>query len=498
MELMKVSLGKGDLRRAQCDAIGLLFLEGECALSLAARAADQATRGAVSRVIERGFKGKKDEVEKIPAGKSSPFGQVLLIGLGPRDKLEVESYRRVGGLLVGALDKTSKQVLHVEMRDPFRAGLTLDEIARALVEGTILRNYRYLEYKTKDPKPGPVAALALYGDSRALQKGIEKGLIAASAQCQARDLVNRPSADLTPEIFAAEAQKLAKAHQLAAKVWKEADLKRAGMNAILAVGQGSHHPPRLVALTYQGKKTAGLDLCLVGKGITFDSGGVSIKPSEKMDEMKGDMTGAALVLVALLAAAKLRLKVNVTAVMALAENMPGGGAQRPGDIIRSASGLTIEVKNTDAEGRLVLADALHYAASLKPKLGIVDVATLTGAAAIALGTQAIALMGNDDTLISKVGAAALACGERTWPLPQWDEYEELIESTVADVNNTSTRAREAGTIVGGMFLKKFVGKASWVHLDIAAVSWLPKAGPYLSAGPSGKGARLLLRLLESL
>jgi leucyl aminopeptidase len=216
-----------------------------------------------------------------------------------------------------------------------------------------------------------------------------------------------------------------------------------------------------------------------------------------MHEMKGDMSGAACVLAAVAAASRRKLKVNVVGLMPLAENMPGGRAQRPGDVIKTASGLTVEVLNTDAEGRLVLADALYYATKLKPRVGIVDLATLTGACSIALGSQAIALMGNDEDLLQKIGTAALATGERTWLLPTWEEYDELIESKIADIINTSTR-REAGTIVGGIFLKKFIGDTPWAHLDIASVSWLPKEGPYLSSGPSGKGTRLLVRLLETL
>jgi leucyl aminopeptidase len=496
MNPIKAILGKGDIRRAECDALGLMFVEGELSLSMAARAADQATRGAVSAALERGFKGKRDEVERIPAGKSSPFGQVVLLGLGARDKLELENFRRAGGLLVGALDKGKELRVHVEMRDPFRAGVTLDDITRAFVVGAILRNYRFCEYKTREKKSGPVAALALYGESRVVGRGIEKGVVGAEQQCYVRDLVNRPSRDLTPELFAREAQRVAREHRLAVKVWKEAELKKANMNAILAVGQGSRNPPRLVTVSYQGNKRPRPDLVLVGKGITFDSGGISIKPAEKMDEMKGDMSGAAEVLAAVAGAARLRLKVNVTAVMPLAENMPGGGAQRPGDIVRTASGLTVEIKNTDAEGRLILADAIHYAAGLKPRVGIVDVATLTGACTIALGSHAIGLMGNNEDLLSRIGAAALASGDRTWLLPLWDEYDELIESAVADMLNTSTR-REAGTIVGGMFLKRFAGDTPWAHLDIASVFWNPKAGPYLAAGPSGRGTRLLLKLLEA-
>ncbi|HUT52828.1 MAG TPA: leucyl aminopeptidase [bacterium] len=497
MNLMKVALGKGDIRKTKCDALGLMFVEGELRLSAAARAADQATHGAVSRVIGQGFKGKKDEVEKIAAGKSSSFGLIVLIGLGARDKLDLEDYRRAGGLFIGALNKGKGMKCHAEMCEHGKAGITVDDVTRSFVEGAMARNYRYTDYKTRDPKPGPAALLALYGEPRMLARGIERGVVSGEAQCFARDLVNRPGGDLTPEDFAREAKAVARKHKLAIKVWDERALKRAGMNAILAVGQGSHHPPRLVAVRYRGTRRDKPDLVLVGKGITFDSGGISLKPGPKMDEMKDDMSGAADVLAATAAAARLRLKVNVTAVMALAENLPGGGAQRPGDIIRTASGLTVEVKNTDAEGRLVLADALHYATTLKSRFGIVDLATLTGACTIALGSQAIGLMGNNEELLAKVGAAALASGERTWLLPLWDEYDELIESQIADMINTSTR-REAGTIVGGVFLKQFVGKTAWAHLDIASVAWTVKNGAYLAPGPSGKGTRLLIRLLEGM
>lgn len=497
MNQMKVKLGKGDIKKAKCDALGLMFVEGELKLSPAGKAADKATRGALSQCIERGFKGKKDEVERIPAGKASPFAQVVLIGLGEHDQLDLERYRHAGGIFIGALNKGGKLSCHVEMGDPSRAGLAVDDITRAFVVGAVLRNYRYIEYKTKKAKPGRVSELKIWGESRLVSAGILKGLAVGEAQCFARDLVNRPAAALTPEIFANQAKKVSRDNKISCKVLKEPELKKAKLNAILAVGQGSHNPPRMVVMNYQGARRKSPDLVLVGKGITFDSGGISIKPSAKMDEMKGDMSGAAVVLCAVAAAARLKLKVNVTAVMALAENMPGGGAQRPGDIIKTASGLTVEVKNTDAEGRLVLADALYYATSFKPKHGIIDVATLTGACTIALGSQAIGLMGNNEEILGKVSTAALTSGERTWILPLWDEYDELIDSQIADVLNTSNR-REAGTIVGGMFLKRFVGDTNWAHLDIASVMWMPKSGPYLAAGPSGKGTRLLIRFMELL
>jgi len=498
MGKMKTVLGKGDIKKATCGALAMLFVEDELSLGAVGKSADKATGGALSRRIDFGFKGKKNEVERIAAPSKAPFGEVVLVGLGPRDKLELENYRQAAGTLVGALDKRKKIKINLELADPKRAGISIEDAARAITVGAMLRNYRYLEYKTKNNNEGPVDKLSIYGDSRPVSDGIKKGAVAAEAQCFARDLVYTPSAEMTPEDFVREARKVARSNnRFSIKVWKEADLKKSKMNAILAVGQGSKHPPRMVALSYQGARRARPDLVLVGKGVTFDSGGISIKPSQKMDEMKGDMTGAAEVLAAVYGAARLNLKVNVTAVIPLAENMPDGNAQRPGDVVRTASGTTVEVMNTDAEGRLILADALHYATGLKPAVGTVDVATLTGACSVALGSQAIGLMGNNEDLLGKVGAAALTSGERTWLLPLWDEYEELIESQVADIINTSTR-REAGTIVGGMFLKHFVGDSPWAHLDIASVMWTPKAGPYLAAGPSAKGTRLLLSLIESL
>jgi len=495
---IKVTHGKGDIKSAKCDVLALLFVEDELKLSAAGRAADKATGGAVSRLIDNGFNGKKDQTEKIACGKSSPFGAVLMVGLGKRDKLELENYRRAGGKIVGSAGNGKKLTVNVDLRDPFRTGMTMDEIARALVVGAMLKSYRFLDYKTKNRKESPVAKLAIFGDGRVLKGGIERGVVGAEAQCMVRDLVNIPAKDLTPDLFAKKARDAAKTSQkLSVTVWKTAELKKRKMNAILAVGQGSHNPPCLVQLQYKGTQKKTPDLILVGKGITFDSGGISIKPGSKMHEMKGDMNGAGAVLAAVHAAAKLKLKINVTGIMALAENLPGGSAQRPGDVIKTMSGLTVEVLNTDAEGRLVLGDALHYATTLKPKIGIIDLATLTGACTIAIGSQAIALMGNNEELLGKISTAGHQTGDKTWMLPLWEEYEELIESKVADIINTSTR-KEAGTIVGGMFLKQFVGETPWAHLDIASVMWLPKSGPYLSDGPSGKGTRLLVRLMEAL
>jgi len=272
------------------------------------------------------------------------------------------------------------------------------------------------------------------------------------------------------------------------------ELKRLKMNAILAVGAGSSRPPRLVALEYNGgAERKGLPVVLVGKGIAFDSGGISLKPPPDMERMKDDMSGAAAVLATIVAASRLKLKKHIVGLLACAENLPDSNAYRPGDVIRTASGVTVEVISTDAEGRMVLCDALHYARRYRPS-AVVDIATLTGACIIALGYEALGLMANDDDLREALQAAGEGCGERSWPLPLWDEYDELMRSDVADLKNVG--GRPAGTIVGGMFLKRFVKGLKWAHLDIAGVAWSEKEWAYKIKGPTGAGVRILTNFVE--
>jgi leucyl aminopeptidase len=272
-------------------------------------------------------------------------------------------------------------------------------------------------------------------------------------------------------------------------------MKKLGMNALLAVASGSCQPPKFIILEYRGGRKGQAPVALVGKGLTFDSGGISIKPSEKMDEMKSDMAGGAAVMGAIMAAHDLHLPVNVVGLVPATENLPGGKAYKPGDILKSLSGLTIEVLNTDAEGRLILADALTYAGKFKPA-AIIDIATLTGACIIALGDNVIALLGTDEKLKADLKAAAETTGERVWELPFWEEYHELIKSEVADYKNAGGRA--GGTITAAAFLSKFVGPWPWVHLDIAGPAWLAKDKAYIPKGASAVGVRLFVRYLRDL
>ncbi len=493
--MIKVTTSRGKAGKSKCDVLALLFVEGVKDLSDAGKAADKATGGALKRLLKEGFEGKKAESLVIPTGSGSSFSWIALIGLGPRDKLDGETYRKAGGRLIRALNGKKTPRCHLEFPEQKITGLSDADLVRALSEGAMLGSYKYTEFKKNNSNKG-VKTLAVYSSAAGLKQAVDIAGVVCKEQALAMDLCNRPGRELYPESFAKIAAADAKKLGFTCKVMSEKELERRGMGGLLGVGQGSDRPPRLVVLHYSGGGKSKKPIVLVGKGITFDSGGISIKPSAKMGEMKTDMSGAAVVLGALRAAAQLKLKTDVYAVMALAENMPGGGAIRPGDVLRSASGLTIEVANTDAEGRVVLADALDYAKRLKPKY-IVDVATLTGAAAIALGSPAIAMMGTDEDLIAKVSAAGLAAGERTWLLPLWEDYDELVKSDIADVLNVGNR-REAGTIVGGVFLKKFVGDVPWVHLDIAAGSWNSISHPYYGKGGTGKGMRLLVKLLENM
>jgi leucyl aminopeptidase len=308
----------------------------------------------------------------------------------------------------------------------------------------------------------------------------------------ARDLVNGPSNQVTPTILAKKAQQIANEHGMEIQVFEVSQVEAMGMGAFVAVAQGSQEPGKFIILEYN--KGKGLDtIALVGKGITFDSGGISIKPSENMDRMKDDMSGAAAVLATLQAASKLQLPFHLVGVMPATENLPSGKAYKPGDILKTLSGQTVEVISTDAEGRLILSDALTYSLRYQPK-AIIDLATLTGACVIALGDFVIGLLGNDRSLLKRIEEASMKAGEKTWELPLWEEYFDYLKSDVADFRNVGTRA--AGAIIGGIFLSKFVEKIPWVHLDIAGPASIEKERPYVPRGGTGVGVRLLLQLLR--
>jgi leucyl aminopeptidase len=365
---------------------------------------------------------------------------------------------------------------------------------QAFVEGLVLGSYEFLDYKPKS-RGHLLTRVTLIGDID--KKILLKAQILARGVCYGRDLSNHPANVLTPTYIARDAIKIAKSNKkMTSKVIDVSKFQKMGLGSFYGVAMGAHEPAKLIIVEYRGGGAKDRPIALVGKGVTFDSGGISIKPSSKMDEMKFDMCGSAVVMGALKVVAELKPKVNIVFAIGATENMPGGKAQRPGDIVTAYNGKTIEVLNTDAEGRLILADVLAYVTKNYKPREILDFATLTGAVLVAIGDRASGLMGNNPKLISKVKKASDKSGERVWELPMWKEYSKDIESKVADIRNLG-RPPLAGSIAGGVFLQEFVGETPWCHLDIAGTAWGPKEPSYLPrVGATGVGIRLVYDFIE--
>lgn len=443
-----------------------------------------------------GVRGKLGETFMVPALGRIRAGSVMLVGVGPRDagaaavrKASMKAARSAGKFATVA--STLPQV-----------GDDAAESAQAFAEGVSLGAYRFDRYKNQPmdeaskEKPRLKRIIALADGARAaLKSGLRRGEIYGEAGNWARDMVNTPAIDATPSYLADQAKTIAKDLGLTSKVWSKSELTRGGFGGILGVGSGSVNEPRLIELSYRGGgRGYGAPIAITGKGVTFDSGGLSLKPAEAMEWMKADMGGAAATLATMRAIAKLGPKVDVIAAIPSAENLPGGTAIRPGDVLHHRGGKTSEVLNTDAEGRLILADALAYLSEKKPRV-IIDSATLTGAAMVALGIDVWAVMGSDRELVADLLAAGQAEGEPGWELPLWTDYRRHIESTVADVKNIGIRW--GGAITAGLFLKEFVGDVPWAHLDVAGTAFAENAGEYWPKGATGSPARTLVRYIET-
>jgi leucyl aminopeptidase len=373
------------------------------------------------------------------------------------------------------------------------------DLAHGITEGITLASYRFDRYRTekKEELPPPLQESWLLVDKQAQVNDMEQGIARALAICRgvmlARDLVNMPGNVKSPDFLAQQARAVAEETGLKCTVLEQKELEEEGLGAMLGVAQGSVREPRLIILEYRGGNSDARPVALIGKGVVFDAGGISLKPAEKMDEMKMDMGGGATVLGTMLAASLLKLPVNLVGIVPAVENLPSGSAIRPGDILTSLSGRTIEVLNTDAEGRLILADALTYAKRFDPRVAI-DLATLTGACVIALGHHATAILGNHEGLIRQLISAGEQTGERLWQLPLWEDYAAQIKSDIADVKNIG--GRPAGTITAAAFLQKFAEDFTWAHLDIAGTAWEEKGRPYTPKGGTGVGVRLLVHYLR--
>ncbi|MEZ4414767.1 MAG: leucyl aminopeptidase [Gemmatimonadota bacterium] len=474
-------------------AFGLFSGESSCPSVL-----PDAVREVVEDALAAG-EVRTDGGEKVllHGGKSEARFRVLILGLGAKAEFDEEQMRRAAGRAVRAAEEARCPNLTLVLPSVAkRAG----EMGRSAVEGVVLGAWSFTELKAP-PEPGKekvsvthLELLAPGGNRSTLNREIRDGLAAAEGTNLARTLQSRPGNLVTPTRLAEEARQMAEEMGLEIEIFDKKKLEKAGMHAILAVSRGSVEEPRLIVMRHQGGRGSEPPLVLVGKGLTFDAGGISLKPPSGMEDMKYDMSGGAAVIGAMRAIAQAKVRANVIGIVPSSENLPSGSATKPGDVIQSYAGKSIEVINTDAEGRLILADALAYAVEQSPA-AIVDCATLTGAVVIALGHQASAVLGTDDRLVSELEKAGARTGERVWRLPLYAEYRKQLDSEVADLKNVG--GRPAGTITAATFLKEFVGDLPWAHLDIAGTAYGDGSLPYQRKGALGVPTRLLFEWVRS-
>ncbi len=494
---MKISVVTKAVEKLTDSALLIPVFENPRRLSSTYRNLPKTLIDATETVFASGdFTGKVGQTQLVYVPGESPYPRVLLVGLGERRKYTMDTVRRTLGTAVQIAAKKKIGGLTVS---PVTAGrVDAGTFAQAAAEGAILGDFQYADFLTNEDEirfhvKGLTIAVSDRSKSRRVEKGVERGRTVAEVVNTSRWLVMTPGNDLYPETLAKETVKLAKTCGVKTTVLNPDQIKKLKMGGVWSVGKGSSRPPRFIIMEYRGnRRKKGIDVCLVGKGVTFDTGGISIKPNARMTEMIGDMMGSATVIAATIGVARLKLPINLVTIVPTVENMPSGAAYRPGDIVTTMSGQTVEIISTDAEGRLILADGLTYADRYQPK-ALIDVATLTGAAEIALGDQTAALLSNDPGLVKKFKHAAEATAERVWELPMFEEYAEQIKSDVADMKNSGGRL--GGTITAAWFLRKYVGENKWAHLDIAAMDWETKGKPYIPKGCTGYGVRLLIQLL---
>ena len=518
---MKVLVKTGNLVKTPTDLLVVNLFEGVRSPGGATGAVDKALSGLLSDTIrDEQFKGKESQVLMLHTHGKVPAKRVLLVGLGKQQAFALETVRRAAGTSVRKAKEVAAQKVTSVLHGAGVGGLDPRPAAEAMTEGALLADYRFLRHKGEENQKETERAIEEFiiverdpAKAKKADAGIEEGTTDAEATIYARDLVNEPPSHLTPTVLATEGRKL-KGQSITIEVFGRDECAKLGMGAFLGVAKGSEEEPRFIHLSYRPPrpfdKTQGAlsraevrklggkpkKIVLVGKGITFDTGGVQLKERKGMITMKMDMSGAAAVLGLFSALPKLRLPIEVHGIIAATENMPSGGAYKPGDVLRSMNGKTIEVIDTDAEGRLTLADALAFATTLKPD-AIIDFATLTGSVVAGLGDQVAGLLGNNQPLLEAVKKAAASAGEMVWPLPLVKEYGETIKSKVADLKNVG--GREGDVIKATLFLAEFVGKIPWAHLDIAGPAYAEKDfNVYTPEGGTGFGVRTMLHYLRSL
>jgi leucyl aminopeptidase len=456
----------------------------------------RASGGEYGAARRRGeFKGKAFEQLFVPLDSEWKTSRALFVGAGRAQVFTAERLRRIA--VLGGLAARQRHLTSISIVSRASDAMPPERAVQALAEGAILANYEAMSYKTAEPPCGWLerVELRVTGAVDGAAQALERGQVLGECTNLARELSNEPGNVLTPREFAGRAEKIAKAAGLETEILDEKDIARLGMGLLLGVARGSDQPPRIVVLRHEPRNAVkDVVLGLVGKGITFDTGGISIKPAENMDKMKDDMSGGAAVLCAMAAMARLNAPVRCVGVIPLTENMPSGHAMKPGDILTSAEGKTVEVLNTDAEGRLILGDGLWYARK-RGATHLVDVATLTGACVVALGKTTSGLFGTPEAWVEHVRRASERAGDRSWPMPVFEDYMDLLKSEIADFTNTGGRA--GGAISAALFVKEFVGELPWVHLDIAGTAWADEAKPYQPKGATGVGVRTLAELALS-
>ncbi|MEN2975441.1 MAG: leucyl aminopeptidase [Candidatus Caldarchaeales archaeon] len=449
----------------------------------------------IDKVCGKDFKGKLEEVFIIPTLIEKGPDRILLVGLGKKDELEIDSIRRAFGKAAIKIDESLGESATMPVFEDF---FKIEDTAQSMVEGILLSMYKFERYRS-EKKEQKLKIVNLLVDNEGSLEKVKKSVDVASKICRgvysARDLANMPSNDAYPEKFAEIVLNIGRKTGFNVKIYKMEDLEKMSMGGIVAVGGGSIHKPLLIELEYDGTDGKGRPYVIVGKAVTFDSGGISIKPSEKMEEMKYDKAGGAAVVGIMEAATLLRLPIRLIGLIPCVENLPSGAAFRPGDIIRFRNGKTSEIITTDAEGRLILADALAYGVEKDP-VAILDLATLTGACVVALGTHASGLFANNQELADKIVKSSEKTGEKVWQLPLWKQYKEQIKSDVADLKNSG--GRPAGAITAAAFLSEFVKDTPWIHLDIAGTAYMQETSEqksYTPKGATGVGVRLIINYL---
>ncbi len=494
---MQIEVLTGIAAKEKAEALVIGMFEGAAPRGVA-QAVDAALGGQLSRLIERkDFSGKSGDVLVLYPDGKIPALRVIVAGFGKAERIGLEVLRKTSATAMKKARDLGATVIHTSLHADSGMG-GMEASAEAVVEGAVLGLYRFRELKTDKPDRADVHRLVLVVEDpskvESVAGGAKRGQVIAESSCYARDLANLPGNVLSPVRMGEIASNMAGTCGLKVTVLDETEIARLGMNAVMSVGKGSHQPPRFIVLEHNASRADLPCVVLVGKAVTFDSGGISLKPGDGMEAMKGDMAGGAAVFGAMRAVALLALPLRVVGLVPAAENMPGGGASRPGDVVRALNGLTIEIISTDAEGRMLLADGLAYSGQWKPS-AVFDIATLTGACVVALGSGAAGVMG-DEELCGALSLAGDATGERVWELPLYDEYNEQIKSDVADVKNSG--GRPAGALTAGCFLKKFVPEGTrWVHIDMAGMSREGKGTAYVPKGATGYGVRLFVDTLRN-